>query len=63
MKKDQVWKNILVFHTNRPKIVFQSFPGWKMTTFFQTFPDSAGTLRSPLFFSNNCVISNAMGNE
>jgi len=37
-------KSMFFFHTNRPnKLFFQTFPSWKMTNFFHTFPDSAGT--------------------
>jgi len=39
MSKDQVWKIIFLFHTNKQK----KFPDGKMTNFFHTFQDCAGT--------------------
>ena len=42
MPKDQVWKIISVFHTNKTKKMFSRLKNDQ--TFFHTFQDSVGTL-------------------
>ena len=52
MSKDQVWKIIFFFHSNRTKKFFEAFPDWKMTIFSHTFQDCIGTLSNIVFEEN-----------